>query len=389
MKPLSGLVFLSASLLLTSCVAEVSDYPEVSLKGESCVLNIEVATSLPSTRAAGQPMNRGTVEENFINLQDYAVFVLDASDADNPTVIERLVIDDVKEIAVGRYLLVGTFSYPQEVHPIQLAVLANCGGDFRGNYNALMSGSTTLQSLYTNLTSFEFSMPVARENNLSVAWEPVVNADAQIPGDSKGIPMFGLSNVMRPDGSPSSYIPPINVEIPMLRSLAKIIVVDKTDEDTDLIIQQATLKFYNERGRFIPDGSLRENMDWFLESKQVALPSLPAANSLHSYPVRLRHEEQSGSFYAYLPEMDLPANMESQRPMIAVTVMINGEAREYEFPIGNYDDNGGFLPDSDFSILRNHRYTFGVKVRELTQQDVDLIIEVVDDWDYIHDMELE
>lgn len=380
MKSINGILLLSASLLLSSCVTENYDCPEAGERGASYLLNIEITTSGPSSRVAGDRMTGGTEEENYINLGDYAVYILDATDEENPSVIQKFAVNNIKHTGFGKYTLTGTFTYPEEVHPIRIAVLANVATDFEGDYDGVMTQGTTLADLYTNVLPFEFTMPVGAGGAVAVkGWEPSISNE-----HPAGIPMFGLSNQITPKGeftsTNHSYIPPMDIEIPMLRSLAKIILLDKTPETLDFEIISAYISNYNKQGRFIPDGI--SNPEWYKLTSQVDYPSLPSQNVLEEEIVRLNGSDSE--LYAYLPEMAITAG--SERPVIEISATINGKKKTYKVPIGQYP-NSQFDEETDFDILRNHRYTF--TIYNVKEDGVEMVVEVVNDWDVIHNMELE
>lgn len=381
MKAITGTLLTSALLLLSSCITDSYDCTGPDAKGTSYLLNIDITTSGPSFRGEGDRLNGGTEEENYINLQDYAVYILDATDSEDPSVIEKFNIDDIKPTGLGRYTLTGTFTYPEEVHPIRIAVMANFTTDFQGSYEEMNDGEIKLSDLYSNSVPFEFTMPVNATDPWNIkGWEPLISED-----HPTGLPMFGLSNQITPKGeftsTNHSYIPPMDIDIPMLRSLAKIILLDKTPEDQDFEILSARITNYNKKGRFIPDGIANPN--WNRLNSQVVSPTLPSEPTFEEKAVKL-NGSSSEELYAYIPEMAI--TQETERPVIEIVAMLNGKEKTYEIPIGEYP-NSQLDEEIDFDILRNHRYTFTIYT--VKEDGVELIVEVVDDWDIIHDMELE
>ena len=369
---------LFSSALLSSCINDKYEgCPDIS-EGNTYRLNIDISAPASLTRAAGDPTDPGTNPENFINLDDVKVFVLNS---DNNSILEELEIEDIQRTGLGHYTLTGTYTFPDVVHPFRLAVLANSAGDFQGDYSFIKPGETTLNGLYSNTPAFEFTMPVDTDEETHRAWSPVVKEDDSEAVVEKGIPMFGLSKPISPIPSSTSYIPPVDIEIPMLRSLAKLILNDKTPEEANIKIISAYIKGYNKLGRFIPDGI--NNPDWWKVDNQVLTPSLPSQISIEENAVMLQGSDKE--FYAYLPEMEITD--ETERPVLEILASVNGrEGKIFEVPIGEYPEHQ-LDEEIDFNILRNHRYTFNIL--NINDNGVTLIIRVNDDWEEIHSMGIE
>lgn len=176
--------------------------------------------------------------------------------------------------------------------------------------------------------------------------------------------MFGLSSVLDIRDSKLSVMD--NIEIPMLRSLAKIEVVNKAPEDY-VQITGCRLTKYNANGRFIPNGV--DNPSWNEDDVQVTSPSLPQNVSLKDENLHFVKSSDGKTLTAYIPEMLLS---DDNRPELEIDVNVNGSKTSYKVQLASYD--AGIAGEKYASLLRNHRYGFTVTSVGL-ETDLKLIID--------------
>ena len=328
------------------------------------ILNMNITARQVDTRAADHEVwndkdDKDKNADNFINIDggDYCVYILDGN---GDRIIKQFTPSLTTKTADGSYRLSGKFTYdPTKMTTFRLMVMANWKA-FGGNYpENITDGSTVLSSLYSDRTNFNFTYPTTQ------------GAKSWFPGEAQGqgIPMFGLSNVITIPKFKYGFVPELEVgSIPMLRALAKIVVVNAIDESTQkdkVEILSCKLTKYNINGRFIPDGT--ENPDWNKEETQVENPSLITSPSLPNQTeqgtdLQFIQSEDKKTFTAYIPEM-IVKELEV-KPYIEVEAKVGDdpEARKYKIQLGEYGEKSHeFVPDSYFdAILRNHRYEYDV-----------------------------
>ena len=336
------------------------------------ILNMNITARQIDTRATEhEGRDNGTAADNFINIDggDYCVYILDGS---NNSVITKFTPSLTTKTADGSYRLSGKFTYdPTKMTTFRLMVMANWqafGGDYSAN---ITDGSTVLSSLYSDRTNFNFTYQpttTTDKDGKQSSWSWVPAGDETDNRQRQGIPMFGLSDVITIPKFKYGFVPELEVgSIPMLRALAKIVVVNAIDESTqkeEVEILSCKLTKYNSNGRFIPNGT--ENPDWNKEETQVTNPTLPITSP--SLPEQTDQEKDllfipssdKKTFTAYVHEMIVKSLQE--KPYIEVEAKVgNEEARKYTIQLGKYSDNYEFLWDSYFeAILRNHRYQYDV-----------------------------
>lgn len=362
-----------ALAILSSCIS--SDAPDRSrLAGDDYIVNLSLSTKSLSTRAAGHPTEAGTDAESFIDMKDFSVYVFDGKDGSfvqrfDPAAV-FLQQNDNGTDGLVRYRISGAFQPVKRLESVRFMVLANWQTAFgRRYYEAEQQmQSSTLTAIYGDDANFNFTLPA----DDSKSW---------LPGEdgSGGIPMFGLSDVVSLDDDPMIKV---TNAIPMLRSLAKIEIVDKVPGTDGAKIQKCVLTGYNQNGRFIPavDG---EWSDWANAVPALSLPDSPspAKNLLFaktSKTVELADgtSELRDCFVAYVPEMQFTDDI---RPV--VEVYINGAA--YTVELSKYENGkpkaGGGCDD----LRRNHSYRFNI-VGVGVEAELHLLIETPY-WDLAED----
>lgn len=361
----------SAAIAAFSSCANDSLQDDLSQSdGEHTVnIAIEVSASSLMTRARvddeKHKFSPATEAESHIGIanNDYAIFILDGSG----NYVQRFEPGAVSLQEQGDdnavYLLKGGLQYDSKaLSSIQLLVVANWANGFGGKYvdfesaieqMVLSNAEGVDNNIYTAANNaFDFTMPVA--NSTPKSWTPT---------GAQGIPMFGLSNSISLANNPD--IIEVEKRIPLLRSLAKIEILDMVPNGTGGNIERCVLTSYNARGRFIPNGVA--NAGWNDdESLQVTTPTLPAEMTVgqnlefakYTRSITLDGKDvERDSFIVYVPEMDFGRDA---RPVI--NVYIKGVEDPYPIFLSEYEggkpveDEQGQYP----SLLRNHIYKFNV-----------------------------
>lgn len=364
------LISVFAALLLPSCVTENEVCPSAG-PAEEFILNLNITAGNIFTRAEQEDHKmdyKASEADNYINPEDLCVYILNS----NGTVIDKFEPTS-KQLTIEGLRIRGLFAPKSD--KFRIMALANWQTRFGGNYETNISESTTLTGLYADANNFNFTMP-AGEGGAS--W---------IPDAIRGsIPMFGLSveDIEVPDRK-GHFVPELDVKsIPMLRALAKIEVINNTN-DKDIKITAVRLTDYVPTGRFIPDGSEGKNEDWNIGNIQVTEPSLPFAAATKGEALRFA-AGKGEIFTAYIPEIDLNG-LGDKRPHLEIDISINNDT-PVTFPVkfGKYE--GGKCVDETYlaALLRNHRYEFSINSVG-SEIDLKLIIDTKwsvseESWDY-------
>lgn len=355
-----------ASLLLlplASCILEAPDDKE-SPAAEEFTLNINL--TLPSsvaqtTRADGHDTDPGTEAENYIDFEggDFRLLVFGA----DGQMVDGLFKDDFTyrlKSSAGTsavYTLSGTMSVPdaetrEKISKLHFMVLANWRSFERSNtrtsfYYPSFAGyglkSDSPKPIYNEGRDLNFTFKA----QTGTSWTPSI-------AQKRYIPMFGVTDELDLDyvvAMSHHSDSPIS-SIPMLRSMAKVEIVDVEGD----LVSSVSLSQANASGRVIPD--IYSNPSWNDNDIQVTAPSLPSVpGELKKIQfVRVEDNAQKQKVYAaYIPEMDLT----DLRPEFLI---YNGE-KELKANFNNYDLDGKEVTDADKelkSVLRNHIYRFNV-----------------------------
>lgn len=352
---LTKLLLTTATLLtLAACaVDDVAEHANPKKDSDGYRIRLTLSAGSLNTRSEGHATEVGTADDAFINIaqDDYAIFIFD----DAGQFVQRFEPGAVslQQDANNKYkyVLNGALKPERALEKMQMMVLANERKDFRGNYflfeNAI--ASQTLSQIYANNTQFNFTMPVAS----NVSWTPTP--------DETGIPMFGLSEVIALD----KEIVELTNEVPMLRALAKIEILDKVPDGKNANIERCVLTTYNTSGRFIPDVTNNPNWNGTDEyNTQIETPSLPDGVTTDTdlqFALTKRNVTIDGTSYekdcfvAYLPEMALT---DANRPEI--NVYVKGTARPYTIKLSGYEEGKPKEGEEYTSLLRNHLYRYNV-----------------------------
>lgn len=341
----------AAAAVLASCSSDSDTMSPASQNNETYTVNLTISASSPTTRAAAQLVD-GNADENFINIgqSDFAVFIVDNA---RNTIIQRFLPEDIS-LVQGRtdafeYQISGTLRTAREITAIRIMVLANwetfkggTGESFYDSFAAAAEGKS-LAEIYKNATDCIFTMyPAGNEET----WQPS-------EAEQRGIPMVGLSKNPIALGSDQLLNP--GETINMLRAIAKVEIIDNTDDD----IQGITLSRAGATGRFVPDGTA--NPEWYILDKQVSAPSLPGTVTdvknigfVRKGTVPVDGEEKP-LWVAYIPEMHVASTLSGKvRPVFSFTGAFNHDPIRFDNYVNGVQNNSNQLQ----SVLRNHIYTY-------------------------------
>lgn len=351
---------------------------------EEYTINLTISAGALATRNDGDRSVGGTEAEKFINVNggDYAVFILDGEG----NYIQRFEPGSVslqKDGADGyKYVMNGAFKPESELSAIQLMVFANWQ-TFGGNYTTSegLLKDRELTAIYADKSNFNFTYPAITGTETET-----MGKTSWIPTESSGIPMFGLSRVELLDREKVAGNPLIDLDnpIPMLRSLAKIEIVNKVPTDKNITIEKCVLAGgYNATGRFIPDGSTNSNWNDDQDT-QVEYPSLPdnvTPNPDDLYFVKTEKtvdDKTYQCFVVYIPEMELPETGDT-RPYLQI--YIDGVEEPYRVELAEYDET--MVEGTEYeALLRNHSYRYNIT--DVEGEDVTATLTLMidtDNWD--------
>lgn len=359
---------ISLALAVTaSCIFDdVSGCPPLPDDG-GYTINIALSAGSFATRTSGHNYNPGTDDESFINIpsEDYAVFIFDGEG----NFVQRFEPGAVSLQRNGtdkyRYVLSGAFRPEKELSSIQLMVLANWNTSFGGsyiNFEKEIGGygtetESTLNQIYAETGKFNFKMPADRSGATPVSWMPS-------EGNS-GIPMFGLSKTVSLSDEEELIELSGDYEIPVLRSLAKIEILDKVPTGP-ANIERCVLTSWNTSGRFVPDGRDVEkgNPEWNSPGTQVEYPSLPAGVVSETNlqfaktkkTVEIDGEDtEKDCFVVYVPEMNLAVDT----PPV-LEVYVKGMTDPYKVVLSEYEEGKPKEGTEYEALLRNHIYRYNI-----------------------------
>ena len=399
-------ILLSMTLLLliqTGCIYD-NDIPCGSEDTDLLVisLNLTVPSASVGTRSAGDDLVPGSRDENYINIidKDYQVLIFDK---DGTLVEGKLSEFECKENGVNggmtSYTLTTKLSLSgdedkERLSKFKVMVLANWESFEKSNTQlafeypsfAGYSVSGATNNIYKDGEHYNFTLKKKDDNS---AWVPSIDK-------TQAIPMFGVTDdldlqfVM----DMAKYGDGPSFTIPMLRSLAKIEIVNKTPGEDNITINSCKLTAYNSKGRFIPDILEAGNADWNVPDIQVSFVSLPTEyddGQLDREDLVFVSLDEGKTFTAYLPEMDLDKIKTAGGTMPQMEVEIASDERTvgtYNIDLGKYNmDDGKFSGTHYSAVLRNHKYTFNINKVEIgVKGQLTLSIETPE-WDVDDDQE--
>ena len=400
-------LLLSMTLLLTqtSCIFD-NDIPCGSEDSDLLVinLNLTVPSSSTGTRSEDHKLDAGSKDENYINITggDYQVLLFDK---DGDLVENKLSDFECKENGVNggmtSYTLTTKLSLSGNEDKVRLSkfkvmVLAN--------WKSFENSNTETSFDYPSFTDYKLTgdeKNIYRErSNLNFTLKsPGANESAWVPSATanKGIPMFGVTDELDLQYviDMSKYGDGPSFNIPLLRGMAKIEIVDMVPDEKGANISECVLTAYNTTGRFIPD--VEANVLWHDDYTQVTAPSLPTSPVTASNLLFARYkadESIEGTTYSdkdhfvvYIPEMDFEDVTEDEYPTIEVKI----NNMTYTIFLGNYNSAGKIEEINGKKqlyeyILRNHSYRFDIT--SVGSTELDFVVETPwrpvdeDEWYY-------
>lgn len=277
------------------------------------------------------PTESGTDRENEIDIEngDYRILAFDPASGylyedltdKNGTQMQK--IED-------EYRYTVTFSQPYTV--FRLVVLAN--------WNSFKEGSEDCYGTFTPLNT---------------KLDDVMAKYYTLPKNQSGemyIPMVGMQTyAINPDAIPednSETNPYKLADINMLRSVAKIEVIDRLGEE-GISITDVSLTGCNSTGTFWP--TIGDNSGWNTENIQVSTPTIPANPGWTTTTLDFFKQEE-GKHVLYVSECNVS---DENNPAINITISnpdgSNPATATYSFNLNGYNE----------SLLRNHIYRYEIK----------------------------
>ena len=371
-------ILLSMALLLltqTGCVYD-NDRPCGSEDPDLLVihLNLTVPSSSTGTRSAGDDLVPGNKDEDYINItdKDYQVLLFDK---DGVLVEGKLSEFECKENGVNggetSYTLTTKLSLSgnedkEKLSKFRVMVLAN--------WKSFENSNTQTDYTYPVFTDYNIT-PNANKNifkdedNFNFTFKELSDNSSWVPSINKkqAIPMFGITEDVDLQFAidMAKYGDEPSFSVYMLRSLAKIEIVDMVPNVESANIANCVLTTYNTSGRFIPDIS-GKNSDWSIPASQIEEPSIPnevatSTNLLFVKDVKTVRtqgataDEEKDCFVVYIPEMEINP---TDSPVIQVKLA--GSEQIYPITLSGYE-NGKPKPGTEYtSLLRNHNYRFDI-----------------------------
>lgn len=361
---------LSLSAVLAGC--SINDYGDCRSSEFTLSLDVRVpaVSADAATKAAGHGTEKGNDAESAID--DIRIIVFDKNGAYLEAVAPESVTVSEESSDYTVYSLVGKLDPKKDENNLEsfrVMVLANWACFDGSNYNGF--GETDAKSIGEisgNGKDFNFTIKHKEEGSVKKTWTP------SLSGNKTLIPMFGLSDNLKVDSffADKDGVVRVDATISMLRALAKVEIVDATDD----AISSVSLSSSNLNGRFIPagiDGSA-------FNPDNIGSPSLPTTDietvTDLSFVSAERKSDGIMVYTAYIPEM----SMDSNRPDFSIKM---GNTVK-ETPFDNYAngkvDESNHLAD----VVRNHIYRYTV-----TGSSVSLSVEMaVLPWDMTWDDEI-
>lgn len=415
----SAAALLALALLAQGCVADNDDCPAPPAPENNITLQFMVVTPSPAGRSAVSRADncdadeQGSAAENYINTADMQFFLFDADRKLLRTFRPEITSKDDERYTW--YELKAMFNEPyfdaavksgQENVSFYILVTANTSG-LGGQYFGVVPGVTTIDDMAQQLRTFNCPPRRDQDNNYTF-WHPDI-----AKGDF--IPMSGLQKftVSTAELVASTYEEPLDIspvgqnkDIPMLRAMAKIEVIDHLefaegetydDKKARIMIEKVELCGFNSTGTILPwmgttSGNTEYNLpQWTDVSINVVNPTIPGNNPYiepnefstagyapfdHNRIITFygtfsdKGNKPIGAtgfptFTAYIPEYSLQAIGGSEKPYIVVT-LTNSQGNEAEgetikqLKLVSYKDGAPQDNQPIEEMLRNHIYRYQV-----------------------------
>lgn len=405
MKKRSYILSMALMLLMqTSCIYDNNSVePCGSGDAELLVINFNLTVPSSSTRTRNEckDLLPGSKDESYIDInnKDYQILMFDNSGAlvEGKLSEFECIGNGVNGNGEASYILTAHLELDGKedkelLSKFSVMVLANWKSFEKSNANTSFEypsfiGYTT-NNIYTDKENPKFHFTLKEQGQDEYAWVP-----SSENGKNQFIPMFGVAEdldlqfVM--DMARYGDDPCFNV--PMLRSMAKIEIVDMVPDGKSANFDKCSLTKYNRSGRVIPD--ITKNTSWNVSNTQITTPSLPdnvnSSENLKFFKTtktvrteRATEDEIKDCFVAYIPEMALALGS-TDRPELKVK--LKGSDKEYPIKLSGYK-NGKPDDEAEYtSLLRNHIYRFNVTSVDISA-DLTLFIDTPE-WDVDDDQE--
>lgn len=324
--------------LCASCITDSEDDVQPAKKITVRFTLVTQKAQAGGSRAAGHPMDPGTVRENEINIgdDDYRILAFDPASgylyedltANNN---ERKLVQKSEGDEQTEYHYTVTFSQPRTV--FQLVVLANWNSFKVGDADCY-ADFIPLKTKLSDVMAKYYTLPTTQ------------NGDMYIP--MVGMQTYAINpNAIPEDNSRDK--PYLLADINMLRSVAKIEVIDGLTAE-GISIGGVSLTGYNSTGTFWPN--IGNNSGWNTEDIQVLTPTIPTNPGWNNI-TSLLFFKQENKHVLYVSECNVSTD---NNPEIAITISNpNGSTPEtaaYSFNLSEREIT---------SLLRNHIYRFEIK----------------------------
>lgn len=280
------------------------------------------------------PTESGTVRENEIDIKskDYRILAFDPASGylyEDLTNNNGALVQKIEGETQTEYHYTVTFSQLRTV--FRLVVLAN--------WNSFKEGSEDCYGTFTPLNT---------------KLDDVMAKYYTLPKNQSYIPMVGMQTyAINPDAIPednSETNPYKLADINMLRSVAKIEVIDRLGEE-GISITDVSLTGYNSTGTFWPTIS-GDNSGWNTEDIQVSTPTIPANPGWTTTTTLDFFKQEEGKHVLYVSECNVS---DENNPAINITISnpdgSNPATATYSFNLNGYNE----------SLLRNHIYRYEIK----------------------------
>lgn len=396
------LTFIIMTGILSSCEAVVDNNLQPCTPKENVSLSFKMITNatLRSTRADDLHQEFDSEFKEFedgIDIYDLALFIF-AKDAEGA---EQLIMKTTNIAAStdpqmmitgspGAYTvtmvipkeelkdILGRDIDPNSPENIQfrIMILANCQNAIPAGWNAITA--TTFEGILAQAQGIAFPMSEIFSNN---------DGGSHVSGLYKGnIPMFGTNRFAVSEKDLYASRPDERIwlgQVDMLRSLAKVRVVDNISDKVDGYPAIKTVEFIGSQSVTIP---IPKNAKDYVNATQVHIPNIFDPDKALSPDDAVTYKlgtiaagwdmtpdgQKVGlTRIGYVPEQkidNINGNMAEGMPVFRITAALqrnadgSEEIKAYDVPMTGYYPAGTAGNDFDFGdyILRNHIYTLSV-----------------------------
>jgi len=402
-----------SAVSLTGCVNEDGPCPpdepgsddgkEVTLRftvaTRSAAVTDDAPSSAPSRADDCEGDRQGTAAENFINMSDCRFLLFDADRKLIRPIFPEFTAEETAEYTL--YSVKATIVDPYFEKAVKEAgdggkvkfyimVIANTRSEgLNGQDFAYFPGATTISEMAGQRKTFDLPPRRGVDNSL-VTWNP--STDVAV---GRFIPMAGLQefNVAAASLKAATEDAPLDLPDPidMLRSMAKIEVIDKIDmpdgykpDQKRMKVKNVELAGFNTKGTIMPSVGTGGQWPAFCTAQVagVTLPSQPtacyskpaaygSADASRNDMLRFFEDESASTTYhegypvysGYVAEYDRESVAGYVKPYIVVTLVDSDEGGGVmlyrELKLDKYID-GSPAGDGIEALLRNHIYRYEI-----------------------------